>query len=78
MREAPLRMIASASASGTRVAMPSARVLLVFVVTTVPAANDKAYDGASVDCTPTISVVSPSRSRARMQPQMPDPCPIGT
>ena len=44
----------------------------------VPAANEKAYDGASVDCTPTISVVSPSRSRARMQPQIPDPCPIGT
>ena len=42
MREAPLRMIASASASGTRVAMPSASVLLVSVVTTVPAANDSA------------------------------------
>jgi hypothetical protein len=34
--------------------MPSARVLLLFVRTTVPAANDSAYDGASVDCTPTI------------------------
>ena len=35
-------MIASASASGTRVAMPSASVLLLLVRTTVPAANDSA------------------------------------
>src|SRR2546430_2075876 len=36
MREAPLRIMASASASGTRVAMPSARVLLLLVRTKAP------------------------------------------
>src|SRR3954471_2461608 len=42
IREAPLRMTASAPGSGIRVAMPSASVLLVSVVTTWAAANDSA------------------------------------
>src|SRR5258708_12152230 len=58
----PLRMIASASGSGTPVAMPSASVSLLFVLTTVPAPNDSAYHTASLPCTPTLSLSSESSS----------------
>ena len=78
MRAAPLRMMASASASGTRQAMPSANVAAELVGTGRPASKDSAMAGALSATTPMISVSSPSRSRTVITPQMPEPMPIGT
>ena len=58
--------------------MPSAKVSALFVSTTRPAAKLRAMAGASAATTPTISVFSPSRSRTPINPQMPEPMPMGT
>ncbi len=57
--------------------MPSANVRAELVGTGRPASTDSATAGAAAATTPTISVFSPSRSRAAISPQMPEPMPIG-
>ena len=77
-RAAPRQITSSAAGTGTRTAMPSAIVFAVAVSIGARAANDCAYALALVDTTPTISVDSPSASRALIRPQMPEPQPMGT
>ncbi len=78
IRSAPAWMIAKAAGSGTRQATPSANVSAVSVVTIRAASKERAIAGARAETTPTIRVGSPSRSRVRINPQIPDPMPIGT
>ena len=46
--------------------------------TILPTSNDCFAASASVDTTPMILVFNPSKSRAWMRPQIPEPQPIGT
>ena len=43
-----------------------------------PALNDSELEGALAALTPIISVVKPNRSRAAINPQIPEPMPIPT
>ena len=59
-------------------AMPSANVRAVAVVTGRPAAYERAARGALAAETPTIWVFSPEQVAHRDQPQMPEPMPTPT
>ena len=71
IRAAPSRTIPRAASLGIRQAMPSAKVLASLVGTGRPASKESATVGAPAETTPTISVESPSASRAAIMPQMP-------
>ena len=77
-RAAPRTISATASGTGARQATPSTKVAASGVVTTSPAAKDRAVAGACSDTTPTICVGSPRTSRTPIRPQMPEPIPTGT